>query len=188
MEMPTKRFLAAVFALTLMVCGTIAHGAAQESTPSNSVQSGQAQTPAHAYRLDYLLTETEDGKKIDSRKYSLNLGGGGQAGRSLVGRIQVGPRVPVGTKADGTTQSLDVGTNLVAGLTVRDGVLSLSTTCDLTSVAPDDAKIDGRPILRTLTLMADAPLSEGKPMLVGTADDPNSKREFQLEVTATEMK
>ncbi len=32
------------------------------------------------------------------------------------------------------------------------------------------------------------PLVEGKPLLVGTADDPNSNREFQLEVTVTELK
>jgi hypothetical protein len=186
--MPTKRFVAAFFVLTLLVAGTITHGAAQDSTPSNAPQSAQVQTMSHSYRLDYLLTETEDGKKIDSRKYSLNLGGGGQGGRSLIGRVQVGTRVPAGTKTDGTVQSLDVGTNLVAGLTVRDGVLSLSTTCDLTSVAPDEGKIDGRPILRTLTLVADAPLIEGKPMLVATADDPNSKRTFQLEVTVAELK
>jgi hypothetical protein len=28
----------------------------------------------------------------------------------------------------------------------------------------------------------------GKPMVVGSVDDPNSKREFQLEVTVTKLK
>jgi hypothetical protein len=185
--MPTKRFVSVLFVLTLLVSGAIAHGAAQESSPPVP-QCAQVQTAVHSYRLDYLLTETEDGKRIDSRKYSLNMGGGGQAGRSLYGRIQVGTRVPVGAKTDGTAQSIDVGTTIVAAVTLRDGVLDLSTTCDLTSAAPDATKIDGRPILRTLTLVADAPLTQGKPMLVGTADDPDSKREFQLEVTVTEMK
>ncbi|HXA78685.1 MAG TPA: hypothetical protein VNV41_16240, partial [Candidatus Acidoferrales bacterium] len=64
----------------------------------------------------------------------------------------------------------------------------LETNCDVSSVAPDEAKVDGRPILRTLFIRNETPVVVGKAVTVATADDPNSKRKFQLEVTVTEIK
>jgi hypothetical protein len=187
--MPTSKFWSAILALSLVTAVIALRGSAQETAAPKAVSTQQAQTPPHTYRLDYVLAELEDGKKIDGRQYSFNLGGeNSPAGRPWIGRIQIGTRVPVGTKADGTTQYLDVGTTITASVSTRDGAGELDTSCDVTSVAPDEAKIDGRPILRTLAIMGHTPIVEGKPMLVGIADDPNSKREFQLEVTVTQQK
>ncbi|HKQ85441.1 MAG TPA: hypothetical protein VJS43_01595 [Candidatus Acidoferrales bacterium] len=173
-------------ALVIGIAGTSAP--AQDATSSKTASAPQAEMPPHAFRLDYTLTETEGGKKIDSRQYSLNVGGGGQNGRPWVSQLQIGNRVPAGTKTDGTAQYLDVGTRINGSISIRDGARVLDTYCDVTSVVPDEAKVDGRPVLRTLTISNSAPIAEGKSMLVGVADDPNSNREFRLEVTVTELK
>jgi hypothetical protein len=81
-----------------------------------------------------------------------------------------------------------VGTTISGSVSSRDGAQILDTYCDVTSVVPDEGKVDGRPVLRSLSITDETPIVEGKPMLLGTADDPNSKREFQLEVTVTQQK
>ncbi len=166
----------------------IASARAQDATPPKTEATPQAQTPPHSYRLDYMLTELEDRKKIDSRQYSISVGGGTQGGPPWQGVVEIGTRVPMVMKSDGSIQYVDVGTKIVGFISTRDGTQVLRTNCDVSSVAPDEAKVDGRPILRTLTIVNEAPVALGKAVMIGTADDPNSKHKFQLEVTVTEIK
>jgi hypothetical protein len=179
--------LAAASIAALFLCVAIASARAQDATPPKAETTPQAQTPPRSYRLDYTLTELEDGKKIDSRQYSISVGGGTPSGRPWQGRVQIGTRVPVDMKSDGT-QYVDVGTKISGLISMRDGAQVLDTDCDVSSVALDEAKVDGRPILRELIIRNEAPVTVGKAVTVGTADDPNSKRKFQLEVTVTEIK
>jgi hypothetical protein len=173
----------------LLFCVAIASAApAQDAARPKAEATPQAQTPPRSYRLDYTLTESEDGKKIDSRQYSIGTGGGTQSGRSWLGQVKIGTRVPVVMKSDGTIEYVDVGTKINGSIIMRDDAQVLHTDCDVSSVAPDEAKVDGRPILRTLTISNETPIVVGKAMVVGTAEDPNSKRKFQLEVTVTEIK
>jgi hypothetical protein len=43
-------------------------------------------------------------------------------------------------------------------------------------------------VIRQLKISAGTLAQLGKPMVVGSVDDPNSKRQFQLEVTVTKLK
>jgi hypothetical protein len=43
-------------------------------------------------------------------------------------------------------------------------------------------------VLRQLNINASTLAVLGKPMIVGSVDDPNSKRQFQLEVTVTKLR
>lgn len=169
-------------ATSLRVQGQVVQG--QEPKPASA---NQAQSSNHVYRLDYALSETEGGKQIDTRRYQVTVGGADQS-LFMQGRVEIGTRVPTGAKTDGTVQYLDVGTSIMSVLRSHNDLLDLNTNCSVTSVAPDDAKVGGQPLLRTLTIANDTPLVVGKAVLVGTADDPNSNREFQLEVTVTELK
>jgi hypothetical protein len=173
----------------LVFCVAIASAAPPQDTGSPKAEATpQAQTAPRSYRLDYTLTESQDGKKIDSRQYSIIIGGGTQNGRPWQGHLRIGTRVPVVTKSDGTIEYVDVGTKINGFIFMRDGAQVLNTDCDVSSVVPDEAKVDGRPILRTLMISNETPVTVGKAVTVGTADDPNSKRKFQLEVTVTEIK
>jgi hypothetical protein len=173
----------------LLFCVAIASAAPPQDTGSPKAgATPQAQTPPHLYRLDYTLTESENGKKIDSRQYSIEAGGGTPNGRPWAGHLRIGTRVPVVMKSDGTIEYVDAGIRIDARFFARDGFQELDTDFDLSSLIPDEAKVDGRPILRTLTISNETPVVVGRAMTAGTADDPNSKRKVQLEVTVTEIK
>ncbi len=174
------RLLATAFAMMVLVAGGMA---ADPMAQDGNTQQTQIATP---YRLEFLLTETDSGKKIDSRRYTLALSPPAQGQEVRQGRLQIGTRVPISTKTDGTTQYIDAGTSINTFLMFRNGVLTMNATCDVTSVAKEQPP--NPPILRTLTISNSVVVIEGRPMLVGTADDPDSNREFQLEVTVTELK
>src|ERR1700741_5282079 len=72
--------------------------------PSNKPAAEGAE-PGHAYRIDFLLSEIEDGKKINTRQYALKLNSGES------NELKIGTRVPVEVK-QGEIQYLDVGTNI----------------------------------------------------------------------------
>jgi len=45
-----------------------------------------------------------------------------------------------------------------------------------------------QPLLRQMVISGTPQIIFDKPMIVGSVDDPNSKREYQLEVTATKLR
>jgi hypothetical protein len=44
------------------------------------------------------------------------------------------------------------------------------------------------PVIRQIKINGNTLLVVGKPILIGSVDDPNSKRQFQLEVTVTKLR
>lgn len=154
---------------------------AQEAGPSRPAE-GTERAPA-AYRLDFSLHELEDGKKVNTRQYSMNLIEGVQWQD-----IKIGTRVPVQVK-QGEMQYIDVGTNISAQLQEIKSALSLSVRADLSNFAmPEQETKTSMPLLRQLRISGSTIVVPGKPIIIGVVDDPNSKRQFQLEVTVTKMK
>ena len=45
-----------------------------------------------------------------------------------------------------------------------------------------------RPTIRQMKIESSTVATVGKPMVIGSVDDPNSKRQFQLEVTVTKLR
>jgi len=43
-------------------------------------------------------------------------------------------------------------------------------------------------VVRQIKISGDTLLIIGKPILIGSVDDPNSRRQFQLEVTVTKLR
>lgn len=157
---------------------------AQDSAPPKAVAEVE---PGHAYRLDFTLSETEDGKKINSRQYAMSLG-------ADAGEIKIGTRVPVEVK-QGEIQYLDVGTSIWCRLRDRRDVawvgndVLLNLRSDLSSFAvPDQQNSSMRPAIRQMKIDSSMVAFIGKQMVVGIVDDPNSKRRYQLEVTVTRLK
>jgi len=148
---------------------------AQERTDSEKAQS--------AYRLDFSLSELEDGKKINTRQYAMNLVEGIQ-----FQELKIGTRVPVEMK-QGEVQYLDVGTNISARLQDVKSALELEVRADLSNFATvDQEQKSTMPVLRQLRISGTTIVTTGKPIVIGVVDDPNSKRQFQLEVTMTKLK
>ena len=100
--------------------------------------------------------------------------------------IKIGTRVPVDTNIkQGEYQYIDVGTSIWCRLEERPNGLSIAVRAEISNFAMPDQT---RPIIRQLSIKASTLAQLGKPMVVGSVDDPNSKRTFQLEVTVTKLK
>jgi hypothetical protein len=151
----------------------------------------------HAYRLDFSLNELEDGKKINSRHYTLSVVDGPSE------EIKIGTRVPVATGGgeNGAAPQftyVDLGTNIWAMLLEKNNgddlqlqvraELSWAKTDDPTGASGQSAKLFTPPIVSQMKINGSTVITPGKPTIIGVAEDPRSNRQFQLEVTATKLK
>jgi hypothetical protein len=168
--------------LLISLCWNASASGAQESATSKA-SSEATEKPTNAYRLDFSVTEIEDGKKINTRQYSMNLNSGDG------NTVKIGTKVPTEGK-QGEMTYIDVGTSIWARLKERDGSLLVEVRSEFSNFAtPDQAnRGNSMPLLRQFQISASTVAMLGKPIVVGSVDDPNSKRQFQLEVTVTRLK
>ncbi|HLV88146.1 MAG TPA: hypothetical protein VKV39_14265 [Candidatus Sulfotelmatobacter sp.] len=157
----------------------------------NSDETTAKPRPIEAYRLDFSFNEFEGEKKINTRHYSMDLTSGQHPNE-----IKIGLRVPVvsGTVGGSTQfQYVDVGTRISAQLrpngqsdeqelVVNSDVSNVDVTAEAGST-PNQA-----PVIRQIKIEGVTLLKLGTPLLIGSMDDPNSKRQFQLEVTVTKLR
>jgi len=174
-----KKIIVAAALLLTLTAGGITKASAQDSSTSKAAPEEKS---VNAYRLDFSVNEFEDAKKINTRQYSMNL----QAEDG--NEIKIGTRVPVESK-QGEFQYLDVGTSIWCKIGERPNGLPISVRAEISNFAmPEQQAQQARPVLRQLSIRASTVAQLGKPMVVGSVDDPNSKRQFQLEVTVTKLK
>lgn len=169
--------------IAMALCGSLAQSRAQETTASTK-KTDDSEKALTSFRLDFALSESEDGKKINTRHYSMNL----VPGYSPNNEIKIGSRVPVEGK-QGEMQYIDVGTNIWTRMIEHGDALQLEVHADLSNFAnPEQESRTAMPLLRQLRINASTVAVPGKPTVIGIVDDPNSKRQFQLEVTVTKLR
>lgn len=180
-----KSTLATTLTLVMVVAGAVRISPAQES---GAAKAGEGERAPNAYRLDFTVSELEDGKKINSRQYSMNLKS------PDANEIKIGTRVPVEVKQS-EIQYLDVGTNIWCRLKDQADVASLGNNvmlnvrAELSNFAvPEQQGQNMRPTIRQMKIESSTVAMIGKPMLIGSVDDPNSRRQFQLEVAVTKLR
>lgn len=167
----------------VVLCDGSATARAQEAAATKA-KSDDAEKPAVAFRLDFSLIELEDGKAVNNRHYSMDI----VPGITSSGEIKMGTRVPVEGK-QGEMQYIDVGTSIWARLLERGDALQMEVRADISNFAnPEQENRTSMPLLRQLHINASTVALVGKAAVVGVVDDPNSKRQFQLEVTVTRLK
>jgi hypothetical protein len=162
------------------------------ASPANPEASDHRKS-IQPYRLDFSLNELDGGKKTNSRRYSMDL----TAGSS--NEIKIGTRVPVVTgraepgaanAMNAQWQYVDVGTSIWAYLREnKDG--SDDWQLEVKSEVSDidkGAEAAVAPIIRQMKINGTTLLVTGRPIVIGTMDDPNSSRQFQLEVTVTKLR
>ena len=175
----------AVAILGFTICWTAA--AYTQDAPAKPTAEAKAppdvEKSVHAYKLDFTVKEMEDGKTINARQYSMNL----QADDA--NEIKIGTRVPVET-GQGQFQYIDVGTNIWCRIGERSEGIPLSVKAEISNfaIAEQNSGHDLHPLIRQLQIKASTLAQLGKPMVVGSVDDPNSKRQFQLEVTVNKLR
>jgi len=164
----------------------------------NGAKAAEQQGPIPAYHLAFSLNELEDGKKINTRQYGMNLVALRQEDRGYVRdlardkAIKIGTRVPVEIE-QGKVEYIDIGTSIRCRMIEDETGASLEAHADLSSLVPRTSTDPYRPntadpILRQLSIDAATAVTIGKLTSLGTVDDPDSKRQFQLEVTVTKLR
>jgi len=178
-----KRKVAVAIATLVVVSlyGSAAVSRAQEQASAKATGESPEKS-VDAYRVDFTISEMEDGKKINAREYSMNLNAGD------ANAIKVGTRVPVEAK-QGELQYIDVGTNIWSRIKESGSGLVLEVRAEISNFAvPDQASRNRMPLLRQMQINASTVTIPGRPTVMGSVDDPNSMKQFQLEMTATKLK
>ena len=140
------------------------------------------------YKLDYVFSELQDNKRVNARSYTILL----RVMNKAV--LKQGNRVPilVGEK-EGTNQIqyLDIGLNIDCRVRQElDSAIELETTADTSSIVTESqgSNRTGDPAIRQMRYDLENVVPLGKPTLLGSADEIDGTRRFQIEVTATKVR
>jgi hypothetical protein len=145
----------------------------------------QTATEAHKfYHLDLVVKEVESGRVINARSYSMTVATGG--GDSV---IRTGNKVPISTGGTGagSLTYLDVGVNIDchAAHEIQDQ-LALNVSAEISSIASEPPS--NQPLIRQTKWNSEVIVSIRKPTTIFSSDDPTTKRQTQLELTAIPIK
>jgi hypothetical protein len=171
---------------------------AQEETKTaagdDRTKSSSQAKPIHAYRVDFSITELVDGKKVNTRHYSMVANSAPQPWSTL----KIGTKVPVATGSyrNSTTEALvntqfqylDVGTSIDCEVNEQGEDLSLDVHSDFSNLSSTEDQHSPQPIIRQIKINGRTITSPGKLALIGAVDDPTSNRQYQLEAVVTKLK
>lgn len=155
-------------------------------------QNEAANTPASEpkfYHLDFVVKEVEAGKTINARTYTMTVATGPERTSVRSGNrlpVPTGPRVPNAAVPTQFTY-VDVGTNIDCWNAKEiQGQLALSVTADVSTTAevPDIPQ----PVIRQVKWNSPVVVPLRKATVIFSSDDPSSKRQMQLELTANPVK
>jgi len=139
----------------------------------------QAAEPTKFYKFDFTVKELEGGKVMSARNYSLIL----PVGTSQPNQIRTGNRVPMQTGSGSTYY--DMGVNIDCRNVTEDGdSVSAQVNAEFSSAAPDSSASNLPPVIRQYKWGSTVLAPLRKPTVIFSSDDPNSKRQMQIELTA----
>ena len=141
--------------------------------------------PVRYFRLDFVLKELENGKVVNARSYSSV----SSAGSREIGSIRTGEKIPTQTGKEAFTY-LDVGVNIdCSSLRVVGNQLALHVSADISGLVSDPPTGPGitgsQPVIRQSRWTSSAIVTIGKPTTLFSSDGTTTKRQTQLELTAT---
>jgi hypothetical protein len=145
-------------------------------------QDADKTEPQKFYRLDFLVKELEAGKTVNSRSYFMTV----EVGAKQRSEFRTGSQIPF-QSSPGTWQQVDVGTNFDCfEMKEVPAGLSLSLFAQVKSVLEQPSPgASEHPVIRQNSWRSTVVLPIKKPTIVFSSDDPASKRQMQVELTAT---
>jgi hypothetical protein len=185
---PMKRLLPLLFLFATVSFSTAQNEPKkQESSPKPTASPAES-SQRTAYKLDFKLFELQDGKRINERDFTM-MASVSEHG-TLPSSLRIGTRVPVSSAGE-KPNYLDVGLSIWTGFAQQAGKLAGTIRVEVTSlVMPEqgaEQHSSGPPVLRNSSFNVDTVLVPGKPQLLSSIDDVNSKKRIQVEVVATKM-
>lgn len=153
-----------------------------QSEASSSVMHAMPSPARHYYRLDFVLRETDEGKLVNQRAFTMNVSADpADTHERTWWNLRAGTRLPL--RDPNGTNYVDVGVNIDLAARDADNALQLEVTADVSSV-PTEAGAS-TPSFRQLKVKGAVFAPLGKPTLVFTAEDPGSRHQFELQVSPT---
>lgn len=167
----------------LVLCAALGFGVLAPLRTAYAQNDATTAKPSHSYRVDFTISETDAGKKINARHYSIVLIPGDRR------EVKIGSKVPVPMLPGSVQfQYMDVGTNIDCRLLEAGDDVSLDVHSDFSNLAPAEEQHSPQPIVRQIRIHGDPLAAIGKTVVVGMVDDPTSTRQFQLEATVNRLK
>jgi hypothetical protein len=178
-----KRVISIRLAIALMaLCLPLISNSASAQQEKGKESVTTEQKLVVAYRIEFNVREIEEGKPLNSRKYMMVVEDG------KWGKIRVGSRVPY-QAGEKQYQYVDVGMNIDCLPREREDNVTLVVNVEFSSVATQSQTAPTfNPVLRTERTEVASTVKPGKPTLVASMEDVESKRTYEIEVTATKVK
>jgi hypothetical protein len=182
--------MALLLATTTLAAAQSAPAPAPQPKPVAETRERPQEATPSTYKLEYNIYETEAGKRLNQRSYTLLVTD------NTSSQIRTGSRVPITTSASPTDHSStsiqyqDIGIRIEARLVKRESPSSsqiLMTNIEMSSIAPEQAGQAANPIIRSSRAESNTVLVLRKPTLLANIDDSLSKRSYQVEVTITQQ-
>lgn len=178
-----KRIVTTV-ALTLFLASMacLPWAGAQEPAKQSEAQS----KPTDSYKVEFTVNELDNGKKINSRSYSMEIGGDAPLKWTDMRHLRVGSRIPV--YSSNQFQYHDIGMDIDCRLLpMGNGKVSIDTNWKYSSLGGEqDPKHDPQqPVFRDVRSDVEAVVSLDKPTVISEMDDVASTHRFVFEVKVT---
>lgn len=139
--------------------------------------------PTRFYKLDFTVKEIDGGKVINQRSYMLPIVTPAEAGQN--GEIRAGEKIPYSGSAGPSL--IDVGVNIDCRNAREIGdLLSLNVSADISSVGVSSEK-GSLPLIRETKMNSFVLVPHKKATLIFSSDEPSSKGQLQIELTATPL-
>jgi len=149
--------------------------------PLAQAQEKPESEPRSIYRVGFAVYEKEDGRLLNTRRYSVQLEEGGDC------MIRASSRVPI-VPEEGKFVYMDVGLNLDCKIRQRGDYAALEVSFELSDFAAPGQEQARQPLLRTIRTRVDTAVAFDKPTVVSQVDDAATKRRYELEVTVNKVK
>ena len=138
--------------------------------------------PSRYYKLDFSVKELQAGKIVNQRSYTLTIVVPPETGNRN-GEIRAGEKIPFQTPSG--PQQLDVGVNIDCGRAREVGDrLAMNVKTEISSIAESYEKT-ALPVVRQTSMEAFVLIPLKKPTQIFSSDEPFSKGNLQIELTAT---
>lgn len=177
--------------MVVVLCALVLLGGVSSAQQDKKGTEGEATQQAHSqhYRVEFVVQEVEGSKVINARKYVTDM----TVPMYENGSIRSSSRVPVitgsylndGKKVDQYTY-VDLGFNVdFKDARLEGDKLFLVVRADLSTAETPEGH---QPVIRQNKWDGGVTVPLGKPTVIFSSDDMDSKRTLQLELTVTPMR
>jgi len=161
------------------------------TTAQQTAKEGEAQLkPADSYKVEFTVNEMDNGKKINSRTYSMLLRVTAPPHWTDMRRLRVGSKVPFPSgPGPGMYRYQDVGMDIDCRLMpMENGKVAIGTIWEYSSLGGEQGhESPAGPVIRHVRSEVEAVAPMDKPTVISEVDDVASTHRYVFEVKVTKV-